>query len=130
MALVTLVSPEDYEHEVLRLRQNDADGLAPGFRSRSDDAIAECNQKGFDVASFECCRSDTLARLYFAHGASMAPDARYTWHFYGLARDVISKARGWDVYPDAKTGKGGDPDWYRPVWEIARAHKLDLGADW
>lgn len=130
MALVNLVSPEDYEREVLKLRQNGMDCLAPGFRSRLEDAIGECNQKGYDVVSFETCRSDALARLYFAHGVSKSPDGRYTWHFYGLADDVISKARGWDVYPDAETGQGGDPDWYRPVWEIARAHKLDLGADW
>lgn len=129
MALVNLVSPEDYERHVLRLRENDAACLAPAFRARSDAATAECNAQGYDVVSFETCRCDELARLYFAHGVSKAPDARYTWHHYGLGRDVISKARGWDVYPD-QDGVGGDPAWYNGVFYIARKNGLDLGADW
>jgi peptidoglycan L-alanyl-D-glutamate endopeptidase CwlK len=129
MALVHLVTKDDYEREVIRLRQNTADCLAPGFRRRSDDAIADAQAKGFDVISFETCRNDELARLYFAHGVSKAPNALYTWHHYGLARDVISTDRGWDVYPD-QDGKGGDPDWYRPVAEIFKSHGLDWGGDW
>lgn len=129
MALANLVTAEDYERDVLRLRSNAADCLAPAFRTRSDAAIVECNRQGYDVVSFETCRCDELARLYFAHGVSKSPNADFTWHHYGLARDVISKARGWDVYPD-QDGQGGDPKWYNGVFYIARAHGIDLGADW
>lgn len=129
MALVNLIAKDDYESKVLTLRQNGADCLAPAFRRQSDAAIAEANAKGFDVASFETCRSDELAKLYFAHGASKSPTGLYTWHFYGLARDVISTARGWDVYPD-QHGVGGDPDWYQPIADIFKSHGLNWGGDW
>jgi peptidoglycan L-alanyl-D-glutamate endopeptidase CwlK len=129
MALVQLVSKDDYESQVIRLRQNSPDCLAPKFRQRLSLAIAEANDKGFDVVSFETCRCDELARLYFAHGASKSPNALYTWHHYGLACDVISKSRDWAVYPN-EDGTGGDPDWYGPVSDIFKSHELDWGGDW
>jgi peptidoglycan L-alanyl-D-glutamate endopeptidase CwlK len=129
MALVQLVPAESYDAEVVRLRQNNMQCLAPGFAERYQGALEECNGRGLDAVSFETCRCDELARLYFAHGASKSPNALYTWHHYGLAGDVVSKSREWDVYPD-QLGKGGDPDWYRPVSEIFKAHGMDWGGDW
>lgn len=129
MAIANISSDAAYQNQVDALRVNDPACLAPIFRARSGVAIAEANAAGIDVVGFETCRSDELARLYFAHGASMSPDALHTWHHYGLARDVISRSREWSVYPN-QDGTGGDPDWYRAVERIFKSHGLDWGGDW
>jgi hypothetical protein len=129
MALAGELRASGYYAEVARLRNNDAACLAPAFRARSDAAIAEANAEGIDVVSIETCRSDELAKLYFAHGVSNSPDALHTWHHYGLGRDVISRSREWAVYPD-QLGRGGDVDWYRGVERIFKSHGLDWGGDW
>lgn len=129
MAFANASSDAAYQAKVAALRVNTLDCLAPKFRERVEAALEECNNRGFDAIHFETCRSDELARLYFAHGASKSPDALHTWHHYGLAVDVISKSREWDVYP-GQDGAGGDVTWYRPVVDIFKAHGMDWGGDW
>jgi peptidoglycan L-alanyl-D-glutamate endopeptidase CwlK len=129
MALANISSDAAYQAQVATLRENDLDCLAPKFRERLEAALEECNARGFDTIHFETCRSDELARLYFAHGASKSPDALHTWHHYGLAADIISKSREWDVYP-GQDGTGGDVTWYKPVEDIFKAHGMDWGGDW
>lgn len=129
MALTNLLPGESYNRAVLRLRNNDASCLAPKFRERSDAAITEANAKGLNVVSFETCRSNELAELYYDHGVSRAPTALHTWHHYGLARDVISKEHGWDLFPGGHHYKT-EPEWWHDLYRIFKSHNLDAGADW
>jgi hypothetical protein len=121
--------------------QNDPALLAPKFRAALEAAVARTNARGVDAVIYETLRSDALAQLYFRTGASKAPDGRSTWHFYGLASDLISKSRGWDVYPTGvnETGQlvGGDPEWYKVLWEecerdglLAGGHNWPGFKDW
>lgn len=131
MARALLASAPSLQLQADALRKNSSAGLAPWFAAASTAAIAECNAEGVDVVSFECCRGDALARIYFQEGVSKAPTAHLTWHWdaYGLARDVISKSRGWNVYPDAH-GNGGDAAWVATVCRVFKAHGLAWGGDW
>jgi hypothetical protein len=129
MANVGHVTGAEYEATVERLRQRSLDCLAPKFRERLEAAVADATHAGLDPIVFETCRTDELARLYFAHGVSQAPNALHTWHHYGLAADVISKARGWDVYP-GPAGSGGDRAYVELLVKIFKAHSLDWGGDW
>lgn len=129
MAIPNAWTEAVYQTRVAALRQNTLDCLAPIFRERVEAALEECNARGFDAIHFETCRSDELAKLYFTYGASKSPDALHTWHHYGLAVDVISKSREWDVYPN-QDGTGGDLNWYRTVVEIFEAHGMDWGGHW
>jgi hypothetical protein len=129
MALANLVPAETYDQHVIRLRQNDPDCLAPKFRERSEAAITDANTAGLEIVSFETCRSNELAKLYYEHGVSRAPTALYTWHYYGLARDVISREHGWDLFPGGSR-HDAHPSWWREVYRIFRSHQLDAGADW
>lgn len=129
MANVGRLSTATYDATVARLRQRGLDCLAPGFRRRLEAAVADATGAGLDVVVFETGRSDELARLYYSHGVSHAKDALHTWHHYGLAADVISKSREWDVYP-GPDGSGGDPKWFGLLASIFKAHGLDWGGDW
>src|SRR4051812_11131876 len=126
MANVGHLPAATYDATVARLRQRSLDCLAPKFRERLEAAIADATHAGLDPIIFETGRSDELARLYYEHGVSRAPDALHTWHHYGLAADVISKSREWKVYPDA-AGSGGDKDWVALLVKIFKAHSLDWG---
>ena len=108
---------------------NDLGRLAPVFRAAVVDAIQRCHDAGLDAMVYEAYRSPELARLYYARGRTVrpplttvtnAPDNTYSWHGYGLAVDVISRARGWDV------GK----DWFAKVAEIFKACGCRWGGEW
>ncbi len=108
--------------------------LAPKFQTLILEVVEDLNVHGYDVHIYETGRSRQLAQLYFALKRSKAVDELHTWHGYRLAVDLISKARGWNVWPywsDA-LGKyvGGDPEWWQPVVATIRAHGLRWGGDW
>lgn len=134
MALAIPTStPKELEAKAQSLVQNDPAALAVKFANATAAVLAALNEQGIDAISHECLRSDELARIYHALGVSNATDATHTWHHYGLARDIISKSRGWDVYPERDAAgnlHGGDPKWYVPVWQAFRDAGLSLGADW
>lgn len=112
------------------------DDCAPQFRAAVEAAIAECNAKGYDAVVYESTRSEELQGLYYARGRKLvngiwtvvnpgavvtkAKTALFGWHIYGLAVDVISKLRGWEV-SDA---------WRLAVTEIFERHGLDAGLRW
>lgn len=110
----------------------DLSKLAPAFRRAVEAALAELNSKGIDAVVYEALRSDALQRVYFARGVTKARTASGSWHGYGLAVDVISRRREWDVWPwRAKDGtlRGGDPAWWRTVVDTFKRHGCDWGGD-
>jgi peptidoglycan L-alanyl-D-glutamate endopeptidase CwlK len=111
----------------------DLSKLAPKFRRAVEAALAQLQAEGIDAMVNEGLRSDALQRVYFARGVTKARTVSGSWHGYGLAVDIISKKRGWDVWPwRAKDGslRGGDPNWWRRVVEVMKLHGLDWGGDW
>ena len=108
---------------------NDLSQLAPLFRKGVEDAIAECRRNGLDAIVYEAYRSQDLQANYFARGRTIrpplytvtnAPSNQYSWHGYGLAVDVISRARGWDA----------GEDWFKRVADIFKKHQCKWGGDW
>ena len=103
--------------------------LAPKFRIAVERAIRAANEKGLDAIVYETYRSQQLQEAYYARGRTQVPpvstvtNARsnlYSWHGYGLAVDVISKAKQWDV----------SPAWYEGVAACFRAEGCRWGGEW
>jgi len=94
--------------------------IAPKFRAAVEAAIAECNAAGFDAWVYEAFRTQELQTVYYNRGVSKAKSVLYSWHGYGLAVDVISKANGWDV----------SSEWLEGVARIFKSHGLHWGGDW
>lgn len=126
---------------IQRLRNNDECCLAPKFKEASENFLTGVQSDGHDIISFECCRSNELAEIYYKQGASKAPNAFRTWHFYGLARDFISESRQWKVFPHNEimvttSGKkvnrwnAGDVEFQKSMRLWATRLKLKLGMDW
>jgi len=103
--------------------------LAPKFRAAVDTAIAACNARGLDAYVYEAYRSDELQAAYYARGRTEIPPTRpvtnastnlFSWHGYGLAVDVISRARSWDQ---------GEA-WFADVATEFKKAGLKWGGDW
>jgi peptidoglycan L-alanyl-D-glutamate endopeptidase CwlK len=134
------------------LIRRDLGELAPRFRAAVEAALADCARAGRDAYVFEALRTDKLARLYYKRGrppteefprpVTYAKDALSSWHGYGLAVDVISRARGW-FHPlpianptpaalQAERVRAAEEGriWFRDVATIFKAHGCDWGGDW
>jgi peptidoglycan LD-endopeptidase CwlK len=105
--------------------------LAPQFRAAVEAAIDDCNGRGLDAYVFEALRSDALQQVYYARGRTVipptrpvtnAPDNLHSWHGFGLAVDVISRAHLWNP----PQGEG----WFRAVADVFKAHNCKWGGDW
>jgi hypothetical protein len=105
--------------------------LAPRFNEAVIAAIAECNKQGYDAWIYEAYRTNELQELYYRRGRVVIPPKKpvtnaktnlYSWHGYGLAVDVVSKARLWE--PD------GGTQWFRAIAEIFKRHDCKWGGDW
>jgi D-alanyl-D-alanine carboxypeptidase-like protein len=103
--------------------------LAPAFRDAVERAIADCTAGGLDAYVYEAYRSPELQALYYARGRTVVPPTRpvtyaptnlQSWHGYGLAVDVISRAHLWDR-PEA---------WFAQVAEIFRKYGCRWGGEW
>jgi peptidoglycan L-alanyl-D-glutamate endopeptidase CwlK len=103
--------------------------LAPKFRVAVDAALADCAAGGLDAFVYEAYRSGETQAIYFARGRTVVPPTRpvtnassnlFSWHGYGLAVDVISRSREWDV----------PLSWYEAVAECFKAHGCRWGGDW
>jgi len=101
--------------------------LAPKMEDRVRDMLNRAATKGYVATVYETMRSHRLARMYHALGVSKANDGWRTWHFYGLAVDVIHPTRGWAPW-DAEDQ--GAQDWRGVVVEAGKAAGLDWGGDW
>ena len=60
-----------------------------------------------------------MARRIGGRPSVCASTARHSWHFYGLAVDVISRRTQWD-----------DPAFFRAIAVHLKAAGLDWGGDW
>ena len=103
--------------------------LAPKFREAVERAIADANARGFDAMVYEAYRSPELAAAYYARGRTVvpphdavtnAPTNLFSWHGYGLAVDVISRAHEWDR----------PREWFAAVAESFRKEGCKWGGDW
>ena len=108
---------------------NDVNTLAPKFRAAVDKSIAECVAKGLDAMVYEAYRSQELQSLYYQRGRTVVPPRDtvtnaasnlFSWHGYGLAVDVVSRAKGWDQ-PET---------WFASVAEVFRANGCRWGGEW
>ena len=105
--------------------------LAPRFRAGVEAALAACATAGLDATVFEACRSNALQAAYYARGRTVVPPhapvtnartALYSWHGYGLAVDVVSRAHLWQP-PEGLA-------WFRKVAAIFKAHGCAWGGEW
>jgi len=108
---------------------NAMEPLAPKFRAAVVRAIKRCNDGGLDAFVFEAFRSAELQAIYFARGRTVFPPPfpvtnafsnLFSWHGYGLAVDVISRARHWDA----------PVDWFAAVAKIFGEEGCRWGGDW
>ena len=119
----------DIWSKIKELRRNDICDLAPKFREKIIKLMEECskiepmNVSGiifqFDLIVFETSRSNELQQIYYSQRTTNARHAFYSWHFYGLAIDIISKSRNWNV----------PLKWWDKLGEIVRSNNLRWGGD-
>ncbi len=107
---------------IVRLRQSDLAYVAPRFREAVELALEDCQEATLDAYVFESLRTNELQAIYFAQGSSKAQTAFRSWHFYGLAVDVISRSRQWDAWHDRA--------WRDAVVSRFKLRGLDWGGDW
>jgi hypothetical protein len=103
--------------------------LAPAFAALVTAALADANVAGLDAVVYESLRSHELAVAYYARGRTVippkqtvtnAPDELWSWHGYGLAVDVISRAKAW-----------GQPEsWFAAVAVHFANHRCRWGGEW
>ncbi len=105
------------------------DVLAPKFKTSVQNAIAACIANNLDAMVYESYRSQETQSLYYARGRTVIPphgivtnaaSNLYSWHGYGLAVDVISRAHGWDK-PE---------EWFAQVATYFRTEGLRWGGEW
>src|SRR5262249_4818233 len=121
--MATLVT----DAEARKLVVSDRRLLAPKMEDCIRDMESLVQAKGQRIRVYETARSHTLARMYFALGASKSPDGWRTWHFYMLAADIIHpdlQWAPWDAQDQASI------DWRNIVVESGKAAGLDWGGDW
>lgn len=131
---------------IAELRQNDIDLLAPKFAEAVTKSLADLKGRHvkigaleipLDVVVFETARSNELQQIYFMQGTSNARTAEHSWHFYGLAIDVISRRFEWfgnaeakKVWPDEVSRFAAAEKWFMTVGGFFEVHGCKLGAKW
>ena len=101
--------------------------LAPGMRERANAFSRACAGAGHPIRVWETARTHDLARVYYALKRSKAQDGWRTWHFYGLAIDVIHPTRMWEAW-DARDAAARA--WRETVVRLALANGLKWGGHW
>lgn len=103
--------------------------LAPVFAAKVFTVLHAMQAKGFDPVVCEAFRSDERAAYLAGFGrdyddgrgiVTNALTAKKTWHRYGLAADIISKAKQWDA-PSA---------FWNTLGACAAAEGLTWGGTW
>ena len=102
---------------------------APRFATRVLAVLDHMQSLGFDPMISESCRSDARQAWLYGFGreyddgrgiVTQAPTGDTSWHKFGLAADIISKATEWNA-PDA---------FWQALGLSARAEGLVWGGDW
>jgi peptidoglycan L-alanyl-D-glutamate endopeptidase CwlK len=107
--------------EVALIRINDLGLIAPAVAARVRMAVAAVNAAHqLDLVVHETLRLPTLQAEYCARGASKQRDVLRSSHGLGLAADVVSAERGWNLT---------DQEW---AWwgNAAEAAGLTWGGRW
>lgn len=115
------------EADARRLVRSDLNELAPCMRAVVNAALEHCQRVGVSVKVYEALRTDQLAQMYFQLHASKATNGLSTWHYYGLAVDIIHPLHGWDWW-DSHTSDA--TEWRDSVVEIFKSHGMKWGGDW
>jgi hypothetical protein len=110
-----------------KLVRNNLDELAPRFRAAVRRALEDCGASGFPVKVYEALRTNELAKMYFDLGVSKAKNGFRTWHFYGLAVDIIHPVHGWDWWESQDEQA---VNWRTNVVRTFKMHGMDWGGDW
>src|SRR5262249_10184262 len=85
--------------------------------------------RGLDAYVYEAYRSPELQAIYYPRGRTVVPPTKpvtyaatnlQSWHGYGLAVDVISRAHDWDR-PES---------WFAEVAEVFARHDCRWGGGW
>jgi hypothetical protein len=109
--------------------RRELDLLAPRFQAAVEQALRDCQDRGLDAYVYETYRTAELQALYYARGRTIVPPLKrvtnasnnlHSWHGYGLAVDVISKANGWNR-PES---------WFAQVAQSFQAHGCRWGGEW
>lgn len=143
-------SPTVWER-IAALRVSSLEPLAPAFRAAVLAALADCRARAIvvefragtsaplalDPVVHESLRTDELQAIYYAQGTTRAKTARYSWHGYGLAVDVISARYGWFTgraaardFPDRHERAAAATAWFRAMGETFERHGCRWGGHW
>lgn len=153
-AKLELAGVPDVWDEIESLRQNTLDVLAPAMRAAII-ATLKCAQGqtitvtlhggspgqtdtlALDPIVHETLRGDALQAIYYAQGATRAKTAAGSWHYYGLAADLISESYGWFTDATARRRWPSEADraivadaWFRALGTIAERFGLAWGGEW
>lgn len=148
---MALEADADVWSRVAALRQNSLDYLAPRFRAALVDTLRDARSEtvrvilgdgradhvALDPIVHETLRTNELQQIYYEQGATRARTAEHSWHFYGLAADLISEQYGW-FENDAARSRWPLPSdrarasraWFGALALIASSHGLDWGGAW
>lgn len=87
-------------------RQSSLDGCAPAFALKVKNVLAAMQTKGFDPIVFEALRSAERSVWLYGFGrdyddgrgvVTQILPTQHSWHFFGLAADIISKSKEWNA---------------------------------
>lgn len=128
------------------LRQRDLNLLAPKFKDAVEAAVAEIAGRSIrigtivvplDVVIFETARTNELQQIYYSQGTSKAKTAEKSWHYYGLAIDVISQRYEWfdnkfakETWPNRIERMAAAEKWFLAVGGFFEEQGCKLGAKW
>lgn len=128
------------------LRQNDLDLLAPKFKEAVEKALDELDGRSIrvgtvvvplDVVVFETARTNELQQIYYSQGTTKAKTAENSWHFYGLAIDIISRYYEWfdnanarRIWPKEEDRFEAARNWFLAAGAFFEEQGCRLGAKW
>lgn len=105
------------------------DQLAPAFRAALFKVVALLRDDGHDPTIIETLRTQERQSFLYGFGrlyddgrgiVTNSQDADESWHFYGLAADIVSRVHLWSA----------PPAFWAALGKHARAHGLTWGGDW
>lgn len=101
-------------------RVSTLDELAPRFRAALVACVWDMRAAGHPAIIYETIRTNERQAQLFSEGASKAATAWKSWHFYGLAADVIHETLHWS--PKAT--------FWAALEQAAHVHGLTWGGHW
>lgn len=109
--------------------QNATAGLAPKFYAKVQLVITDLRAWGYDPIVFETLRTEARQSFLYGFGrryddgrgiVTHSQSAEDSWHFYGLATDIVDRVKLWSA----------PSDFWHVYGTSARRHGLVWGGDW